>query len=296
MDCLLLSADLFIESPTDINVHYSHMGSGSVVHKHNFIEIAYIAQGRGRHIVDGQEHPLERGDLLLINNDVPHQYVSDPDYPLASYNCIFLPQALHREMSMGSHFINVAYEYLLQELLDTQQPASHICIRNNIGSEIPMILEDMYHECHERKEGFRQIMKADLHRLLIHLFRIYRNDSDNQQSSAVYKRLIVNNAIAYMKTHFHEDLRCRDLAERAYISEGYLARIFKDVTGKTLISALQDIRMDNAKTLLSDSNLIVPDVAAQCGYTDIKYFYALFRKTVGCTPGAYRQKTMKRKE
>ena len=60
--------------------------------------------------------------------------------------------------------------------------------------------------------------------------------------------------------------------------------------GITFISFLTGLRIDHALWLLSHTDQTVFAIAAQVGYSDYFYFAKVFKKTMGCTPTAYRKK------
>ncbi|MGM9680438.1 MAG: helix-turn-helix domain-containing protein [Eubacteriales bacterium] len=289
MDIILLTYRSFIEKPDDINVHSKIISDRTGLHKHDFVEIAYIASGSGRHRVEDEEYPAHRGDLYLFNSGVPHDFIADPGSTLLIYNCIFLPAALHDELMGGSDFLSVAYEYLFHSLISPEKTVKYIRLQDS-ASELATVLEEMQREYLGKKDGYRNMMKADLRRLLILIFRAYRNDGSQIQDPGVYRRLIVSSVLSYMREHSGEEIRCDDLAEHAYVSSGYLARIFKAETGKTMNVFLREIRMEQAKELLLSTNDTVREIAARVGYSDLKFFYEIFRKSTGVTPGEWRER------
>ena len=50
----------------------------SILHKHDFIEIAYVFEGSGIHIVSDRQYSTEKGDLFVINYDEPHGFSPTP--------------------------------------------------------------------------------------------------------------------------------------------------------------------------------------------------------------------------
>ena len=76
---------------------------------------------------------------------------------------------------------------------------------------------------------------------------------------------------------------CEDLA----ISVSYFSSAFKLYTGKTFIEFLTERRIEEAKMLLSHSNLKIYEIALKCGYRDSGYFTSIFKKNVHMTPKEY---------
>ena len=64
----------------------------------------------------------------------------------------------------------------------------------------------------------------------------------------------------------------------------------KEITNQTPIQYLNDLRLENAaKTLLSDKEKSVTDIALECGFSSSQYFATLFRRRFNCSPREYRK-------
>ena len=100
---------------------------------------------------------------------------------------------------------------------------------------------------------------------------------------------LINRAIDYMKHNYNTDIRLEDIAVRSFISKNYFSKLFKDVTGTNFSDYVQKLRIDEACSLLRNSDMKVTSVAIQTGFNDIKFFYEVFKKITGKTPGDYRK-------
>ncbi|MEH7385774.1 response regulator [Bacillus sp. JJ1521] len=89
-------------------------------------------------------------------------------------------------------------------------------------------------------------------------------------------------------SHYHEQITLHDLANRFYISDSYLSRIFKQYTGKNFIDYLTDLRISKAKELLHHSTLKTNEISKSVGYADQRYFSQIFKKFTGHTPSEFK--------
>lgn len=96
-------------------------------------------------------------------------------------------------------------------------------------------------------------------------------------------------AVSYLKSNYTQEIACEQLAERAYLSVNYFRKIFKEITGMTMIEMLQNIRVNVACALLEETDLPVSEVAGRVGCADMKHFYKIFKRAKGISPGAYRK-------
>jgi len=85
-------------------------------------------------------------------------------------------------------------------------------------------------------------------------------------------------------------------AEKLFLNENYLSKLFQKETGTRFSTFLQDKRMTLAMKLLADvSEPTVQEVALSCGYGDNPQYFAIcFKKYCGFTPTEYK-KVIRRK-
>ena len=56
-----------------------------------------------------------------------------------------------------------------------------------------------------------------------------------------------------------------------------------------MIAHVQNLRIEEAKRLLENSELSADEIASEVGYENPAFFRRLFKRTTGLTPGAYRR-------
>ncbi len=122
---------------------------------------------------------------------------------------------------------------------------------------------------------------------LISLLCSHLNTINTRRSDAETKP--IRQAKKYMQDNFHKPLTLEDVSDIAGFNPAYFSTLFKKVTGENFLEYLSSLRMKEAKELLMDSRLSVPDIGEKVGYSDSKYFVKLFKKTTGLTPQEYRK-------
>lgn len=96
-------------------------------------------------------------------------------------------------------------------------------------------------------------------------------------------------AMARIEAAWHEPLALDDLAREAGLSPFHFLRVFRRVTGTTPHQYLIGARVRAAVQMLLDTDLPVTRIAYDSGFRDLSNFNHTFRRTVGCTPRAYRR-------
>ena len=101
---------------------------------------------------------------------------------------------------------------------------------------------------------------------------------------------IVKNALSYMEDNYAEKFTLTELAEKMYVSQWHLSKLLNKHTKKSFNELLNEIRVKNAKQLLSDPSLRVGDVAEKVGFLDIAHFSRVFKKYTDMSANEYRNK------
>ncbi|MFT4146268.1 MAG: AraC family transcriptional regulator [Mobilitalea sp.] len=289
----VLRASEYLQEDDKIIVQKASVDGCCPMHSHEFIEIAYIVSGIGDHTVNGVTDIVGTGDLLLLGSNTSHMFTSRPGKPLIVYNCLFQPLSVEGALEESTDFIDIVYKYLNNFIQGREASNNFIKQKGFHIYDIGYIMEYMHKEYTNKKSGYRQIIKSELIKLLILIFRQYCETENQTKITPTYQQLIVENTVNYLKKYYNQKVSCRHLAERAYLSPTHMSRIFKEITGYTIVQFLQQLRIEAACELLDNTNLSISEIASQVGYQDIKYFYRLFEHHRSLTPGIYRTQKIK---
>ena len=102
---------------------------------------------------------------------------------------------------------------------------------------------------------------------------------------------LVRNAMAYIRENFAFLTGIDELAELCGVSKSHLIRRFTVEAGIGPGRYLQQVRIQRAMLLLSNSNYSVELVASLTGYSGANYFCKIFRRVMGESPSRYRRRT-----
>lgn len=80
-----------------------------------------------------------------------------------------------------------------------------------------------------------------------------------------------------------------ELAAVADASTATVTRLFRQYLGSSPLAWVLDVRIDVAKTLLTQTRLPVNQIARRAGFSDAYYFSRQFRAHTGLTPSAWRR-------
>jgi AraC-like DNA-binding protein len=95
----------------------------------------------------------------------------------------------------------------------------------------------------------------------------------------------------FLQDHYTLPIHAKELEERFHFHFDYISRCLKEHTGMTPLQYLHFLRLNEAKQLLANSDLSLPDIAEKVGMKDYNYFSRLFRQRFGISPLVYRKLT-----
>ena len=97
----------------------------------------------------------------------------------------------------------------------------------------------------------------------------------------------VLNVIRYIESNYYKNLQLEDLASRVPLGTRQFTRIFNKLTNKHIKEYIQELRINEAKRLLSSGQKEIKSVCFEVGFEDLSHFYRVFRKLTGTTPKNY---------
>jgi len=95
---------------------------------------------------------------------------------------------------------------------------------------------------------------------------------------------VIEQTKAILKHDYPKEVTLEGVARMIQMSPQYLSKLFKEQTGSTFIDYLTDLRLEEAKRLMSLGQLSIKEICFKVGYTDPNYFSRVFKKRSGVNP------------
>ena len=99
----------------------------------------------------------------------------------------------------------------------------------------------------------------------------------------------VEQICAYLAANYQQKFSLSEVAAKFYISPYYLSRLFRRVTGQSIVDYINGRRIEAAQKLLETTELSIGTVAEQTGFASAAHFRRVFRETMGTGPLQYRK-------
>lgn len=187
-----------------------------------------------------------------------------------------LEQIYHKDLDgiMHYHYLNYVNAVLIDLLMENCQKRN-IPYENVFGSE--MLTFDVFDSMNS-SEALLQWFKECFSRLFMF----------SDTGSASYSTRI-RSILIYIQNNFQHDISLETIANTFWLHKVYLAKIFKQETGKSVNEYIRNLRMEKAKELLLDERIKINEVVTAVGFNNPQSFYTLFKKYTGTTPKEYRE-------
>ncbi|MBQ6582728.1 MAG: AraC family transcriptional regulator [Mogibacterium sp.] len=241
------------------------------LHTHSdLLEISLIVAGKARFECNRVKYTLKPGDLIVKNAGVLHSETSSPEDGFEQY-CLgisgvqfpdmppdtMVPEGISPVIETGS-----AYEYLrsmtayIYELSSGGIAGSDDLIRQAVEHALSLVSMLI--------AGAVEMTEKTAHSPL------------------------VSGVLDYIETHVGETMSLDSLAKQFYVSTYHLAHKFKEETGCTVNQYILSRKLGEAQQRLVFSDDPIKEIAADCGYSSLQYFYSVFKKYTGSTPAEIR--------
>lgn len=91
----------------------------------------------------------------------------------------------------------------------------------------------------------------------------------------------------YLKEHVRENISLLETAQHFGYSVSNIQKIFKSVTGQSIIVYFNHLKLEAAKRLIADSSMTFSQISNYLSFSNPNYFSRIFKTTVGMTPTEY---------
>ncbi len=99
----------------------------------------------------------------------------------------------------------------------------------------------------------------------------------------------IRRAKEYIQNHYGEPITLEEVSSEVGLSPTYFSVLFKKTEGEGFARYLINVRMEQAKILLRETNLPVVEICKKVGYNDLKHFTQTFEKSTEVKPSTYRK-------
>ncbi|MDY6314466.1 MAG: AraC family transcriptional regulator [Clostridia bacterium] len=245
-------------------IFQKHTNESVSPHWHPQSEFWLIQEGIGKVTLDSTTYNVQAGDIVYINSKVKHS-MDKKDARGLSYLCL------------------IVENYFMEECGVSDATLFEEVIRDN---EITRLINDIYLEALHKPDSFELKIKADLIGIAVLLTRDHfmLQSGERKAIPETSGEATARNIIDYIQSNYQSKLSLSKIAKSCHLSKCYMCRVFKEATGDTILSYINNIRCIYAEYLICTTNMSVADAAEASGFSSAAYFSRVFKKIYGYPP------------
>ena len=258
------------QTPYPLSVHPEHYAfkpqTGRILNEY---QLVYITKGDG--YFSSQSCPKKRikaGTMILLFPGEWHSYHPDIDTGWDEYWVGFRGPHIDKRVENG--------------FFSCKEPLHHI----GISSGIVSLYEEILRIAAEEKFGYQQMASSIVLHILGSMYYKEKNNSftDRYVIDKINEARILMRDFENMKT-------AEEIAREIGVGYSWFRRFFKEYTGFAPSQYVHELRLQHAKSLLTNTTLNAKEIAFDCGFKSPEYFFHAFKCKTGLTPLEYRKQT-----
>ena len=256
-------------------------------HSHTQYEIYYFHSGNCKYLINHTIYDLRPGDIIIMDGLTAHRAnpsLQDmyersvvhfsPDWILPLLESLHMPELLAPFKEMNNSLLRGGEDGIRENII--------ACIKR---------LAILSKRKDEKEPENQAEMKVLLTDMLVQIFKLSRAENESLSMEKSDKDVHVEKIAEYIHLHFREKIMLDDLSDSLNISKFYLSRIFKEITGMTVMDYVMECRLNQVKyDLEMNPNKKLSTIAHESGFESPAHFSRFIKRKLGMTPTEYRYK------
>lgn len=255
------------------------------LHRHDEYQLTFVERGEGMLLVGNNMHAFKAGDIFLIGSNLPHLFKSNPEY--FENNSLKTIKAcslyFNVKETMGG-FFNLPEMKVLKAFLQASKHGFKIDAGHSQALSAKICA--VHHAAGlDALQRFLDVLTT-LHTLQ-HTQPLCPPDYSVDISESEGMRL--SRILGFIMQRYHTHVTLDEVADIAFMTPQAFCRYFKKHTGRSFVTFLNEVRINEACKSLTHSDR--PDgistAAYKAGFNSITNFNRVFKSVKGRSPRAY---------
>ncbi|MEE6126440.1 AraC family transcriptional regulator [Chryseobacterium arthrosphaerae] len=189
---------------------------------------------------------------------------------------------IHLSYSFVLKLINPELSYENAEILKNMVQNNYIFLHQgtppDMTVEMHLILNEILNSA---KKGILQklLIEAKIIKLLILIFEQF-NDKNPLEASPGTPEMIRK----FIDENYHRNIKAEEIGRRLGMNGNSIRKAFKAQYQTTIAHYISELRMMKAKKMITDRDIMIKEIAIECGYEYVQNFTRAFKKKFGISP------------
>ncbi len=255
-------------------------------HWHDEFESLYVVNGQLEILFGTEKLLLNKGEGAFINSNIIHSHKAkslNKEQTLI-HTIVFHPRLIS-EMNN-----QICWNKYIRPIINNNQlSVQKLTKENEWQKKILSCIQISWEYLAYDKFGFELKIRNELSEILLTLLEhqhisdisIMKNDHQNNER--------LKQILMYIQCHYFEQISLDDIVKITMKSRSSCLRFFQTTLGTTPLSYINQYRLLVAAQYLKETDWRVSEIGYRCGFNEMGYFSAQFKKKFGITPKEYRK-------
>jgi len=243
---------------------------------HDFDKIIVFLSGSVTYIMEGKSYSPKAWDILLVGRNQIHHPIIEPALPYERIVLCLNPDFLAKNTWDGEDLL-CCFQLAREKNFSLLRPAP------STRQLLQRLLQDTENAMYSEAFGHSLLSRIYFLQFMVELNRMALSDYPETGQNVCRSDPKFNEIIAYIHENLHADLSLDALSARFYISKSYLMHKFKDMTGCSAHSYIQQKRLLHAAEQIREGMPVLL-AAKKNGFNDYSAFLRAFKRLFGVTP------------
>ncbi|WP_304756774.1 AraC family transcriptional regulator [Faecalibaculum rodentium] len=232
--------------------------------KNSFYELIYVDHGEMDVTVDDETYHMQKYDLMLYHPGQKHSLETTED--------------------SSCSYMSIAFT------MDTG-------IKGNLKNRVFHTRKDLYQTLTRFMKAIQEDTPLNMELAMLHLKEVlillYQFDGeekpDGQETTlqSHYDDTMLNEILVFIHNNVYASYTVEDLCQKFSISRSSLQALFRANLGMTPKQYISELKLNEAKKLISQHEHTISQVSDLLGFTSIHYFSRRFKSYFGIAPSEY---------
>lgn len=253
-------------------------------HYHKEYELLYVSKGSGIRFVGDSVQEFNEGELVLVGAYLPHLWRNDLSSKIDADSNVKIVVIKFLKDFIGKGVFENPEFYVVKDMLKSA----------DLGV---LFSKETSQEFKDRLLGFDNLNAPEKSIELLSLLHELSQEKIEKQISTLDMRQYssengskLDEVMKFISINYASSISLKDVAEIACMTENSFCRYFKNLTKKSFVKFLNEVRIRNAAKLLVSTNKSISEIAMEVGFPSITNFNKQFKIVQSETPKIYRER------
>lgn len=265
-------------------------------HSHSEFEIYYFHDGDCKYLIHNKIYDLQPGDIIIMNGLTSHRANPSPfktyERSVVHFSPSWIKPVIH---SLQMPELLTPFKQMNNTLFRGQEEGERQTILTSMREMDRLISDDgSYVNEYNGRKLLREVeaeIKMMLVSLLVQIFKLSKKENQALTMKKNEKDVHVERIAEYINQHFKKKITLDELSAELNISKFYLSRLFKEITGTTVMDYVMTCRLNQARYELEmNAAKTLSEVAVASGFESPAHFSRFFKQQIGITPSEFRKR------